>query len=173
MTWGKFTLTDTSLKNRAPRWLQLSKHINFIFAVSSATLTFEFWISGCVTSCSRVLTLIHRTGRGNMLAADRMSLGQDNRATLHYLASSWTHWHMIDSDWWEGASHWSFHQTKKKRGSTLLVLSGLFIWFSRLTTYFGNLQNMLPPERLGFYLWPVQGNALPKFLATIILLSLL
>ncbi len=38
---------------------------------------------------------------------------------------------------------------------------------SRLPTYFGNLQNMLPPKRLVFYLWHMQGNALPKLLATL------
>lgn len=115
-------------------------------------------------------------GRRNTLHADRMSSGQDNRAGLHHLASSWTHWHLIDSSWWWGCKPLIF-SIRWRRGEEALSSFSvnslrLTYWVSRLPTYFGNLQNMLPPEMLGFYLWPVQGNALSKLLETLLTCSL-
>lgn len=84
--------------------------------------------------------------------------------------------HMTDSGWWGRGgftSHWSLFIWSGRRESASphprWILSGLFLFFfppPRLPTYFRILQNMLPPERLAFYLCSARGDALPKLLAT-------
>lgn len=65
------------------------------------------------------------------------------------------------------------HLIRRKRerftSSTVNPLRLIYLFFfspPRLPTYFRILQNMLPPERLAFYLCSARGDALPKLLAT-------
>lgn len=107
---------------------------------------------------------------------DRSSSGQGNRAALHNLASSWFQWHMIDSSWWGGYKPLIFpsdQEEDRKHFFSFSVNSLRLIYLvSCLPTYFGILQNMLPPKRLSFYLCSLEGNALPKLFATLSTCSL-
>lgn len=128
ISWEKMTLEKIDVgwhiigESSAMLALSVKTHYAGFFLVWWLFSNSEIWISGCVTCC---LISLSSVWRGNTLDADRMSSGQDNRAALHHLASSWTRWHMIDGSWWRGvgrASHWSFHRIEKKRGSTFLML---------------------------------------------------
>lgn len=142
-----------------------------VFKVRTGFVTDSEYNSCLISLCTTwVANVCYR--RGNTLSADRMSSGQDNRAALHHPASPWTQRHMVDSSWWKEEGRpliFPSDKEEKRKRFSLFSVNYLKLTYlvSRLPTYFGNLQNMLPPKRLVFYLWHVQANVLPKLLATL------
>lgn len=85
-----------------------------------------------------------------------MSSGLESGASLRN-PSSWTQWHMIDSSWEGGAIDLSSELGEEEPSSSFSMIPLRHTYLvSRLPTYFGNVQNVLPPKRVVFYLWQVQ-----------------